>query len=192
MSPRVAGREGAKPGAQVLQSGLPWEATATYSRPGGQTRMEHQQKPDRLKDGHSYHESRPDNWPQRNYRPKETLADLSQDMASALIHCATQGAHPDEFGTADEVKDKDSKARWLNTTRDALVRHGLVHKMKNRKGRELWRATDIGRGVAGAHVPRFLMPASRPRRVVGDEHDPSARGYTPIPGFGMKGEPEAA
>lgn len=123
--------------------------------------------------------------PTRAYRPKETLADMSDLMASALIHCATQGALPWEFGP-------DERARWPDATRIALQRHGLIHKAKNRKGRELWRATDVGRGVAGAHVPRFLMPASRPRRVVGDEHDPSALGYTPIPGFGMKGEPEAA
>jgi hypothetical protein len=125
--------------------------------------------------------------PTRRCRPKETLEDMSEHMAAALVFCATQGAPPQNFGTRAELQDKTSKVRWTNTTRDALEAHDLIHLAQTKKGRPLWRATDTGRGVVAAHAPRLLMPAARPRRV-----DADGSCYTHIPAFSMRHEPEVA
>jgi hypothetical protein len=85
-------------------------------------------------------------------RRKETLADLTDNMRTALVHCASRGVLPTEFGD-----------RWPNVTRQALVQHELIHLVRNRKGRELWRPTDTGRGLVAAHIPRLL--AARPGRL---------------------------
>jgi hypothetical protein len=125
--------------------------------------------------------------PTRRCRPKETLEDMSEQMATALVVCATQGALPQNFGTRAEMEDRTSKARWPNATRAALEANGLIHLVQTKKGRPLWRATDTGRGVVAAHAPRLLMPAARPRRV-----DADGSCYTHIPAFSMRHEPEVA
>jgi hypothetical protein len=115
----------------------------------------------------------------KHYRPKETLADMSEAMATLLIHCTSRGVRPDEFDAED--------CRWSTVTRDALIRHGLIHLTKNRKNKDTYRPTDRGLCVVAAHAPRLLMPAARPRRV-----DERGSCYTNIPGFAMPHEPEAA
>lgn len=116
--------------------------------------------------------------PIKHYKPKQTLADMSDAMATALIHCTSRGLRPDEWG---------EECRWSLATRDALLRHRLIHLTQNRKGKDTYRPTDAGRGVVAAHAPRLLMPAARPRRV-----DEQGSCYTHIPGFAMHQEPEAA
>jgi hypothetical protein len=115
----------------------------------------------------------------RKFRRKDTLEDMSPDMQTLLIHCTSRGVHPKEF--------TDEKARWSTSTREALERHGLIYLGKNAKGKDLWRATEEGRRVVGAHAPRLLMPTGRPRRV-----DDDGSCYTHIPAFAMRQEPEAA
>lgn len=126
----------------------------------------------------------PDQWPKRKPNRKETLEDLTPLMRSALVECFERGVHPYEFGDGD-------KAKWPDATRKALERNGLIHRVKNRKGRDLWRPTDDGRGVVMAYVPRFLMPAGRPRRILEQPSDADL-GYTTIRAFALPGEPEAA
>lgn len=111
-------------------------------------------------------------------RPKETLADMSEAMATLLIHCTSRGVRPDEFDAED--------SRWSKSTRNALLEHGLIELTKNRKGKDTYRPTQRGRAVVAAHAPRLLMPAGRPRRV-----DERGSCYTTIPGFAMPGEPES-
>jgi hypothetical protein len=115
--------------------------------------------------------------PTKHYKPKQTLADMSDAMATALVHCTSRGLRPDEWG---------DDCRWSLVTRDALLRHGLIHLTQNRKGKDTYRPTDSGRAVVAAHAPRLLMPTARPRRV-----DEQGSCYTHIPGFAMYGEPEA-
>ena len=132
----------------------------------------------------------PSDWPKRRPNPKETIEDLSPDMRSALEECFERGVHPYQF--ASGPRDKwDDRARWSTNTRAALVKNGLIHLVKNKKGRPLWRATDSGRAVVMAKPPRFLMPAGRPRRI-GEEPSDADLGYTTVPAFAMRGEPEAA
>jgi hypothetical protein len=123
-------------------------------------------------------------WPKRRPNRKETLEDLTPLMRTALVECFERGVPPYEFGEGE-------KARWPEATCRALVNNGLIHRVKNRKGRDLWRPTEDGRGVVMAHVPRFLMPAGRPRRI-GSEASDADLGYTTVRAFAMPGEPEAA
>lgn len=130
-----------------------------------------------------YHRTEPEDWPKPKPRRKGCLADMSEDMQTALIHCAGRGVSPDEFGT---------EGRWSAATRRALVAHGLIHLSKTRKGREVWRPTDDGRGVVAAHIPRLLMPIGRPLRSQVPPNDPRESGYTTDPREALHGEPEAA
>src|SRR4051812_13147133 len=118
----------------------------------------------------------------KHCKPKQTLADMSDAMATALIHCTSRGLRPDEWG---------EDCRWSIATRDALLRHGLIQLTKNRKNKDTYRPTERGLYVVAAHAPRLLVPNGRPRRVGGQE-SPEAHGYTNIPGFAMPHEPEAA
>lgn len=111
-------------------------------------------------------------------RKKETLADLTDNMRTALLHCTSRGVLPTEFGD-----------RWPTVTQRALVDHGLIHLVRNRKGRELWRPTDVGRGLVATHIPSLMVPAGRPGR---DLDGQGPRGYTNRPHESMWGEPEAA
>jgi hypothetical protein len=111
-------------------------------------------------------------------RKKETLADLTDNMRTALVHCASRGVLPTEFGD-----------RWPNVTRQALLQHELIHLVRNRKGRELWRPTDTGRGLVAMHIPSLLVPAGRPGR---DLDGSGPRGYTNRLHEAMRHEAEAA
>lgn len=120
-----------------------------------------------------YHYTDPANWPKRAPRRKVVLLDMTDNMQTALIHCASRGVREKEFGP---------DGRWPIATREALEKHGLIHLTKTRKGFPLWRPTDIGRGLVAGHVPSLL--AARPSRVGSD--------YTHKPSEAMRAEPEAA
>lgn len=75
------------------------------------------------------------------------MADLSPAMQHALVGATNQGIRPKDIG-----RDCAFHPRTIA----ALKRRGLLHLGRNQKGRELWRPTDVGRGVVAAHVPTFL------------------------------------
>jgi hypothetical protein len=65
-------------------------------------------------------------------------------------------------------------------TLEALEKHGLIHRRRNRKGKELWRPTDAGRMAVVVPWKPYLL------------HVRSQYGYTRHPGHkAMRNEPEA-
>jgi len=94
-------------------------------------------------------------------------APLSTRQRHVLIVCLWQGYR------------NDDSARPKGTLR-TLESRGLVHLMVSRKRREVWRATDVGRGLIASEG---LRPELLHRR--------SQYGYTHSPAQAMRGEPEA-
>ena len=91
---------------------------------------------------------------------------LSPVQRRTLVLCIAQGVRKDEPGI--------SKA-----TLRALQARGLIHLRTSRKKREVWRATDAGRGLIARSglEPTFL-------------HRHSAYGYTSSLAQAMPHEPE--
>lgn len=83
------------------------------------------------------------------------LADLTPIMQHTLIRATTQGIRPQDVGTQDQHTVHPA-------TLKALCGRELIHLTTNRKGRALWRPTDVGRGLVAEHVPLFLH--RRPHR----------------------------
>lgn len=92
---------------------------------------------------------------------------LSPRQRHVLILCIAQGVRKDESGVPA-------------TTLRALEIKGLIHLRVSRKKREVWRATDAGRGLIARSglEPTFL-------------HRRSEYGYTHSLAHAMRGEPEA-
>lgn len=98
--------------------------------------------------------------------------DLTPTQRRLLWRACDQGVKPD-----------DTKVLNTKTARDALAalhEHGLIHLVKSRKKRMVWKATDTGRGWAaatglhGVYLSRTSVPP-----------------YTTSTGCAMAGEPEA-
>jgi len=95
------------------------------------------------------------------------VAPLSARQRSVLIACVWRGYRHD---------DPNAPKGTLRT----LESRGLVALRVSRKQREVWRATDVGRGLIAAEG---LRPELLHRR--------SQYGYTHSPAQAMRGEPEA-
>lgn len=91
---------------------------------------------------------------------------LSGPQRRVLILCIAQGVRKDEAGVS-------------KSTLRALQARGLIHLRISRKRREVWRATDSGRGLIARSglEPTFL-------------HRHSAYGYTHTLAQAMPREPE--
>lgn len=78
-------------------------------------------------------------------------------------------------GIASRDVGKQVTARTITT----LAGAGLIHQRTSRKGRSVWRATDVGRGVVASSglVPTFL-------------HRMSQYGYTHDLALALRHEPE--
>lgn len=132
----------------------------------------------------------PDQWPKRKPRAKEVLDDMTADMRAFLRVAHERGVRPEQIGT--DVKDEHGQVvkrfDFHPATLRALVDHGLVHLVPNRKRRDVWRPTDDGRGLLVRHVPRLLMPLGRAGR--GPEGGQGEIGYTHEPRLAWRSEPE--
>ena len=92
---------------------------------------------------------------------------LTKDRREALVLAVAHGINPK---TDDHIRAK---------VIEDLHAAGLIHLMKTRKGRPLWKATDVGRGLVARTGlrPVFLHKRGFPS-------------YTHDPGQAMTNEPE--
>lgn len=106
-------------------------------------------------------------------RVPERFSELSAPMQRALRLAASQGI----------PTDAPRSVRVQRRTAQVMEDAGLLARRETHKRKELWRATDRGRGLLVAHEPRFLH--ARSYRGEGIDGDPAGAGYTRDPAQAM-------